>query len=93
MREKGIRLTDSGRRCCNPACAVPLYVELMAAPDAEACFECEPEQFREGWHPMVADRFELMGFRPPGLFERSGGRLPARPNCSEPCCRGHKKAA
>jgi hypothetical protein len=82
LREKGIHLTDSGMRCCNPSCRAVLYVELMAAPDHEACFDCEPEQFREGWHPQVAE-----------LFERSGGRLPAHPvHCSEPCCRRREAA-
>jgi hypothetical protein len=75
MREKGIVLTDSGLRCCNPACRAVLYVELMAAPDHEACFECDPEQFREGWHPMIAE-----------AFAQAGDPLPV--HCSEPCCRG-----
>lgn len=75
-----LSLTDSGMRCCNPACGAVLYVELMAAPDAEACFDCDPEQYREGWSPAVVN-----------LFERSGGRLPAHGHCSEACCR--KKAA
>lgn len=66
MREQGIKLTRVGV-CCNPRCRAPLYRELMAAPDAEACFECDPEQFREGWSPTMGE-----------LFERSGGRLPAR---------------
>jgi hypothetical protein len=91
MREKGIVLTSSGMHCCNPACRAALYVELMAAPDHEACFECDPEQFREGWSPTIVDCFEAMGFRPSDLFERSGGRLPAHVHCSEPCCR--RKAA
>jgi hypothetical protein len=81
MKERGVKLTDSGLRCCNPACRAVLYVELMAAPDAEACFNCDPEQFREGWSPTMVE-----------LFQRSGGRLPhGGPRCSEACCR--KKAA
>jgi hypothetical protein len=92
VKRERVKLTDSGLRCCNPACGVPLYVELMAAPGAEACFECEPEQFREGPSPAVADCFEAMGFRPPDLFERSGGRLPAHAHCSEACCARRKAA-
>lgn len=81
MKREGLRLTDSGLRCCSPECRAPLYVELMAGADAEACFECDPEQFREGWSPGFTE-----------LFERSGGRLPPHPvHCSEPCCR--RKAA
>jgi hypothetical protein len=81
MRVPGIKLTDTGARCCNPACAAALYVELMASPDAEACFDCDPEQFREEWSPTMRD-----------LFERSGRRLPhGGPRCAEACCR--KKAA
>ena len=57
MRQEGIRLTQASV-CCNPECRAPLYVELMAAPDHEACFDCDPEQFREGWHPLIADLFE-----------------------------------
>jgi hypothetical protein len=81
MNREGLTLTDSGRRCCNPACGAVLYVELMAGADAEACFDCDPEQFREGWSPTVAD-----------LYERSGRRLPAHAHCSEACCRGRKAA-
>jgi hypothetical protein len=63
-----------------------LYVELMAGRDSEACFECDPEQFREGWSPMIAEAFAQAGEPLPStpsefqvLYERSGGRLPARP--------------
>jgi hypothetical protein len=78
MTEKGIALTDTGLRCCNPRCRAPLYAELMADVDAEACFDCNPEQFRAGWHPQLQS-----------LFERSGGRLPpfGSSHCLEDCCR------
>jgi hypothetical protein len=42
-------------RCCNPACGRELFVELMAESDAEACFECDPEQFREGSMTEIAE--------------------------------------
>ncbi|MDQ3744179.1 MAG: hypothetical protein M3444_07345 [Acidobacteriota bacterium] len=45
MKEPGIRLTIAGY-CVNPSCRAPLYKELMAAPDDEACFDCNPP--REG---------------------------------------------
>ncbi len=81
MKEKGIKLTTVGV-CCNPKCNAPLYKELMAEWDSEACFNCDPEQFREGWHPQLAE-----------LFEQTGGRLPPFvPRCTEDCCRGKKAA-
>ena len=71
-RDRGLSLTPAGMRCCNPSCGRELYVELMAEHDAEACFECDPEQFREGWMPALAD---LVG-------------RPSPPHhCSEDCCR------
>ena len=71
-REKGLSLTPACVRCCNPACGRELFVELMAAPDAEACFECDPKHFREGWTAALADLTEQLP--PPG-------------HCSEDCCR------
>lgn len=65
VKGKGLRLTDSGLPCCNPACGAVLYVELMAEPDAQACFDCDPEQFREGWHPMIVEAFAQAGDPPP----------------------------
>lgn len=53
-KETCLRLTPAGLRCCNPACGRELFVELMADRDAEACFECDPEQFREGWTAALA---------------------------------------
>lgn len=44
---KGITLTFAGRDCCNPECNRPLYVELLASYDSDACFECDFEQFKE----------------------------------------------
>ena len=86
MKREGLKLTDSDLRCCNPACGMVLYVELMADVDAEACFECDPEQFREGWSLMIVEAFAQAGDPLPStpsafqaLYERSGGRLPARP--------------
>jgi hypothetical protein len=83
VRGPSVKLTDSGLRCCNPACAAVLFVELMAAPDAGACFDCDPEQFREGWSPVMVEAFALAGEPLPTtpaafqeLYERSGGRLP-----------------
>ena len=61
MRQERMKLTQSGV-CCNPACRSPLYVEWTTAPDHEACFDCGPEQFREGLRPLIA-----------GLFERDAG--------------------
>lgn len=95
VREKGIALTDSGMRCCNPACGAVLYVELMAAPDAEACFDCDPQQFREGWHPLMVELFERSGHRLPplSLSEYDGepffddSDAPPSGHCSEDCCR------
>ena len=54
-KNRGLSLTPAGMRCCNQACGRGLYVELMAAPDHHACFECDPEQYREGRHPLIAD--------------------------------------
>jgi hypothetical protein len=99
MRGKGIRLTDSGLRCCNPACQVVLYVELMAAPDAEACFDCDPEQYRAGWHPLMTELFIRSGARlspfprPAAWHEYDGTPFfddldaPSGGHCSEDCCR------
>jgi hypothetical protein len=77
-------------RCCNPACGAVLYVELMADIDAEACFDCDPEQFREGWSPMIVEAFAQAGeplpsmpFASQMLRERSGGRLPPWPRPAE----------
>jgi hypothetical protein len=56
-----------------------LYVELMAAPDHEACFECDPEQFRDGWHPMMSESPLV------ALHHRTFGTSPV--HCREECCR------
>jgi hypothetical protein len=104
MKERGVKLTDSGMRCCNPACGQVLYVELMADTDAEACFECDPEQFREGWSPAFVELFERSGERLPTpddlarwaeyegtAYFNDAGAPYCEPHCTEACCR--KKAA
>lgn len=77
MKEKGVALIEVGV-CCNPQCGAPLYRELMAAADSEACFECDPQQFREGWHPLMTK------YTREPFFDDS--HAPARPVCSEACC-------
>lgn len=41
MKEPRIKLTPAGY-CVNPSCGRQLYLELMRAPDDEACYECNP---------------------------------------------------
>ncbi len=49
---KGITLTPTGSVCINPDCREPLLLELMGAPNADACFHCAPDQFMPGYeHP------------------------------------------
>ena len=77
-RDRGLRLTPAGMRCHNPACGVELYEELTDVYESGGeCFDCDPDQFERAERRARAD-----------LFERSGGRLPARGgHCSEDCCR------
>jgi len=49
---KGITLTKSPMYCINLECGAPLFLELMGAPNAELCFECDNWQFEPGaQHP------------------------------------------
>ena len=97
--KRGLALTQVGV-CCNPECRAPLYRELMADFDAEACFECDPEQFRDGWHPLLVELFEQSGGRlppwsPPGepwFDDRDApGPVVRRGVCTEACCAGSYK--
>ncbi len=45
---KGLNLTASGMYCINIECRAPLFLELMGAPNAELCFECDSGQFEPG---------------------------------------------
>ena len=56
MRREGIKLTQASI-CSNPEYPAYPYVGLMAARDHAACIDCDPEQYRTGWHPLIADLF------------------------------------